>query len=280
MIPKKDAQFEWIEYINDNRKLLLSTSDYSELKEHGCSIIHKESHYEVNIPTGFYIQIPKPQAGLPQFIFGNTGHTFHGANTNENLTENALLHSIEPTITPYTFNGGYYKNEKLLLKEINGKNANFELTMEEGDIVKYTPKRANGVPRFSTRLANVLGFRNRNVQEHNNRAVYGTDPYPGTNAFLVTTDFIESCRVGDTTVPLLRTLPFKLPSDEKGIMCYDCFPPQYKKVLQRDINTIRIRISDDSGQEIPFQNRGRVLLTLDFQPNGGPLYSHKNAPWK
>jgi len=276
IIPKKDAQYQWIEYDINKRVLLLSTSDYRELKEHGCSIIRKESHYEVNVPTGLYIQIPKPQGGLPEFIFGNTGHTFYGANTNEDLTENALVHSAHHTVTSYTFSGGFYNDIKLLLEEINERASNFELSME-GDIVKYTPKGTNGVPRFSTRLANVLGFRNRSIQSHNDLAVHGIDPFPGTNSFLVSTDFIEDSHVGDTTVPLLRTLPFLPPTTANTIMSYDCFPAQYKKALQHEINTIRIRITDDSGQEIPFKNRGRVFATLHFRQNGGISSTHKNA---
>ena len=78
----------------------------------------------------------------------------------------------------------------------------------------------------------------------------------------VYTDIIEHQLVGDTTAPLLRTVPAGNTFGET--VDVDFTKLRYKPVARSLVNDIEIDIRDETGKRIPFQN-GRVIVKLHFR---------------
>jgi len=212
--------------------------------------------------------------GLPEWILGNTNYVFYGDLTDEMLENtkyeiNIIKSNWAGEEKTFWLNNTYYKSTANLLQQINAlKDISFKSTQDKNDYVMCElSKKAPAIVRFSEQLANILGFRNQSIAlpEKNATARHRVDRYPGTNCFLIFTDFIEDSFVGDSQVSLLRAVPFN-EIQQNNVMSFQCYPFQYKKVVLREIPSIRILITDDTGRKIRFQNRGRVFLTLHFRP--------------
>ncbi len=81
-------------------------------------------------------------------------------------------------------------------------------------------------------------------------------------ALYLYSDVVEDELVGDSKVPLLRTVPI---SGKRGDMVNINFPrPFFKPVTKGYINSIEIEIKDDTGKNISF-NSGKVICVLHFR---------------
>ena len=270
MLEKKDAWFEIIDYIEKNKDIVEGLENLED-----SSIVRKQSRYEVRLHDDYAIMFKKKHHEMPEYILGNRGHVFYL----DEFEKGFVVYRSNTKVDKILINGGFYKKISNLLEEIN-KNAKdaFKLTEDE-HVVCTSTKDGPFVVRFSEQLANILGFRDESIQFMTKgasvRARYETDRYPGTNFFLISSDFIGNSRVGDTCVPLLRAVAFN-ETETNEMMTYACFPVQYVKVLLHEVSSIRITITDDAGREVPFQNRKRVFATLQFRhkrSDGEYIYS-------
>lgn len=279
MLDKQNAWFVYLDYWIEpdvvDTHMLQRTVKYDKIpKEYKSSVVRKKINYEARSMDGVILKIEKPEScGLPQWILGNNNRVIYGVDTEAKVEGNINVYWQLYEEKKLQIREGFYKETSDLLEAINEKAKGiFKLTQnEENKRVVCTSTKKDKHPiavRFSDQLTNILGFRKESIQLFKEKetvtARHDIDRFPGTNLFLVSTDFIEDSHVGDAHVPLLRALPFNEVRPYE-IMSYQCFPVQYKKVLLREVSSIRVLITDDSGRTIPFQNRGRVYLTLHFR---------------
>ena len=67
--------------------------------------------------------------------------------------------------------------------------------------------------------------------------------------------------MGDTQANLLRIVPIK--DEEGGIVSEEFATPLYFRVSRTHFNTVTIFITDDNGDEVPFED-ATVQVTLHF----------------
>ena len=67
--------------------------------------------------------------------------------------------------------------------------------------------------------------------------------------------------MGDTQTNLLRIVPVK--DEEGGIVSEGFATPLYFRLSQTNFNTVTIFITDDNGNEVPFED-ATVQVTLHF----------------
>jgi hypothetical protein len=292
MIQKDDAWFEYVTYNGSSITLVKAFDSIDQVSQYGelivdgngnyrvlapgdFAIIRKEDHYEITVPDGFALIFEKASCGLPQKILGNTDLTYYGETIKEDeiLVGPAKLVKTQFEIKRSVFQGGYFQTPQSLLQTIQDNNI---MTLSQDTTTGlFVVKLVNDdmVLRFSEHVSNILGFRRQSIQEKEVYARHSLDRFPGMNCVLVSTNFIEESYVGDTRVPLLRTLPIRFETQQHHTMSYECFPIQYKKVLQKELDSIRILLVDDTGRKLPFTDRGRVSLTIHFRRRYGALPS-------
>ena len=77
----------------------------------------------------------------------------------------------------------------------------------------------------------------------------------------VKTNIVEPHPVGDTQANLLRIVPVK--DNEGRIVSEEFAAPLYFRLSRSNFNTVSILITDDTGNEVPFED-ATVQLTLSF----------------
>ena len=162
------------------------------------------------------------------------------------------------------FKSGAYSGVNELVATISQTMGSAMTLKFEENIVQCT-LHEDGFVHFSDYLCNMLGFRRESIQRRETKAVHACDLYPGMNCVLVLTNFIEESPLGDQRVPLLRLLPFRQTTPLGDVLSYNCYPIQYKRVVHREINCIRIILSNYVGRKLPFVGVGRVSMTLHFR---------------
>ena len=75
-------------------------------------------------------------------------------------------------------------------------------------------------------------------------------------------DIVEPHPVGDTQANLLRIVPVK-DEEEGGIVSEEFATPLYFRLSRTHFNTVTIFITDDNGNEVPFED-ATVQVTLHF----------------
>jgi len=271
ILTKEQDWIEWVQYARE-----LSTPETvpnlaeleSRFEKYKCRIkLVAGERYEVTAPDGVLIALGKAQCGLPSVIYGNSNRVFVGEafESSETLQGPITIISAKIVVERVKLTKNFYgTGEKLLEFLTRNATAFFSLDFLDG-YVRCVLKKQSGCLRFSTHLSNVLGFRERSIQQKEAIADHLPDAFPGLNFFNVFTNFIESSHLGDVQAPLLRSLPVQHGVEHNHIMTYQCQTLQYKKVLRRELECIRILITDDTGKPPNFSDRGRVGLTLHFR---------------
>ena len=116
--------------------------------------------------------------------------------------------------------------------------------------------------RISERLANMLGFLQREFHE---AGIYTSDRVVDIDtitAIYVYCDIIQYRTVGDSLAPLLSIIPVEGKSGARVSKRYETI--QYHPILNRNISDIRITLRDDRGALVKFR-KGKIILTLHFK---------------
>ncbi len=131
---------------------------------------------------------------------------------------------------------------------------------------------------FSPGVASILGFEDTQDRKKWNAEIHmqnvGTftgkhvaDLNRGIHSLYVYCDIMEPCPVGDTRVPLLRTVPLQETSDNSTstMQCTHTFSHvHYHTLRHRYIAEVEIDIKDSIGRPVPFE-RGELMVTLHLR---------------
>ena len=84
----------------------------------------------------------------------------------------------------------------------------------------------------------------------------------GITSIFVYCDIVQPQIVGDTSVPLLRTIPV---GEKSGALITKTFTNiQYVPVQKKSFEDVEILLRSDTGDAVPFE-RGKVIATLYFR---------------
>ena len=82
-------------------------------------------------------------------------------------------------------------------------------------------------------------------------------------------DAVKYQIIGETQAPLLATLPFQGNPNEQCFWSFN--PPYYISVTQKALSSMEIRICTDTGDLVPIETSGRVVVLLHFRRQGSIL---------
>ena len=187
----------------------------------------------------------------------------------EGEKKNSLLHKV-------TLTQGYYKTTQHLIDTLNKaletkKNSGFSFAFNEhiNRVICTYNKQSSGETQrrvcLSPTLAWVLGFDTETEFSvlTSKEGKYPPDLRRGIYSFYVYCDLCAEVCVGDSLVPLLRTVSYNGTSYGEHItVLYN--NPIYVPLNKHYISTIEVKICDDNGQEVPFVE-GKTVLTLHFR---------------
>lgn len=187
---------------------------------------------------------------------------------------------------------GYFSNVEALVSELNRAiNIYFKGVlndMKPGNILNKLQK--DGWPKFeynrysrkvyitvqsytqislSDDLIDIFGFDKSNLPLTNLndtatmfRSDRSSDVNAGRHIIYVYCDILECVPVGDTMVPLLRTIDV---NGEQGTMQQrDFVQPRYVPLQKKHFDSLTIDIRDGLGRKIPFES-GTLIVTLHFR---------------
>ncbi len=216
---------------------------------------------------------------------------------NEDFVEtNDILNSREELY----ISSGHYDSARRLVNEINNVLGTITKIIapkleynELNNTVSIIPGLIDNTikvyPFFGTEIENILGLKNRNmdndyyslVGQSNGIALTvfkGDEMYKqnkllafhpveisgGYHSLFVYSDIVYPSYIGDTCTQILRVveIPRKAKFGEQCVIKYE--NSQYRRLLLSEFESIEISIKDDSGELIPFKF-GRVIVTLHFK---------------
>ena len=179
------------------------------------------------------------------------------------------------TVVSFDIPVGYYDNIPKIVKEINSHIVRHtkKMTMLYNGItnrVFFTGEDSGGI-KFKGRLAQILGFKPNvyfPIRPDTAAITAGVAPHPadiygGCYSMFIYTDIIEYQRVGDTHVPLLRSINVADDPRRVPTLVYD--KPHYTSISKAVIGDIEISIKNDQNQDIRF-TYGKVIIKLHFRP--------------
>ena len=168
---------------------------------------------------------------------------------------------------------GHYDSIPRLLKEINSLIVKHTKTLSV--LYNAVTNRVffmgeeNGAIMFKGRLAHILGFvpdKEFIIRPSNHPIKYAPHPadiYGGCYNIFIYTDIVDYQRVGDSHVPLLRSINITDDARRVPTLLYD--KPHYTSVSRSIIDDIEISIKNDQNQYIPF-TYGKTIIKLHFRP--------------
>lgn len=121
-------------------------------------------------------------------------------------------------------------------------------------------------------LARILGFKDnsyKNVHKDMKRHRQIVADYPpnlnaNLNVIYIYTNLIQTSLVGNSYVPLLRTVPANLTTDFGNVVVESFFLPHYFPLAARYFTYIEIKLTDHAGQPIQFMT-GSVVAKLHIR---------------
>ena len=113
---------------------------------------------------------------------------------------------------------------------------------------------------MSQDLYSILGFySDPSLVKGQHDSPNGCEPDAGFRTVYVYSDVIEKRIVGDTSVPLLRSIPTR---GKRNTLIHESFlMRQYLKAAPVDTDNIEVRLTTDTGEDIPFAS-GLVFVNL------------------
>jgi len=203
--------------------------------------------------------------------------------------------------TKMFISSGYYKDEETLINEINN-----QLDLVKNVVpprlffnkfnkickIKLGETNSGGqvYPKFSDELENMLGFKNRNIQnniynkterfdksnkpeifvnKNSKKSSYIDGYHPieinaGLYSIYVYSNIVYPSLVGDSFSQILKVVEVPNETEFGNTSTVHYQNIQYFPVLFNEISSIEIDIRDDSGNLIPFKF-GRVRIDLHFK---------------
>ncbi len=166
---------------------------------------------------------------------------------------------------------GYYKTLGKLAHFVNkalqraGLTATLTLNAETGLCHLNVP--SGEVVALHSSVSKMLGFESTyfpsseyNAHSRGDMGISMLD-----NIYLYT-DIIKTRIVGDTYAPLLRTMPALASTEKRDRLVHREFlTPHYLSLVTEEISVIEIKICDNYGKVIRFDDKGHVIVQLHFK---------------
>ena len=198
----------------------------------------------------------------------------------------------------FTISEGYYDTSIKLINSINKiltklssiKPPSLQYNELNNKITLQAGKTEGGIkvyPDLGDEIENILGLKNRNLKNDVYSLGYssihefvfgGTNTYReekfeafhpveitgGYHSLFLYTDIVYPSLIGDTCSQILRVIeiPRKCKFGDTVHINYD--QPHYRELLLNELSNIEIKMTDDTGQLVPFKF-GRLSLTLHFK---------------
>ena len=194
-----------------------------------------------------------------------------------NVTSPIVLQALQPVLTDRMniqifIRSGYYSTGQQLADEFNIMlKSSLPAAIADGVRLgysvpagKFTIEVGYGITlNFSRPLCKMMGFKRTINSPQIGR--YTADMKRGIYSLYVYCDACEDNIVGDTKVPLLRIVPVQ--GDHSDYICHNYDFPTYTPVQTKNFSEIKIHITDDTGNTIPFRS-GKSIVTLHFRRKG------------
>ena len=166
----------------------------------------------------------------------------------------------------------YYSNLGELVKQLNKTLSAYFAILDNGNhaqlkILKLEHKIELSIVgerlwiQFADEMSDVLGLEHK-YYTGTTVAPYRHDISHGFHSLFVYCNVREPQIVGDSYVPLLRTVAIKGAHGEYVTKTYG--EPHYVPVNTDELSVIEMNIKDDTGQDVPFID-GKVVCKLHFR---------------
>ena len=167
------------------------------------------------------------------------------------LSNHIVIRETNSKIEIQTFRGSTLGFNTYLARKLGLLTDNGSIPVDYYDAVSYRDNFVYVLPESVVRL---------NVGREEPLSVVHSLKEHVLNLY-VYTDIVEPHPVGDTQANLLRIVPVK--DEEGGIVSEEFATPLYFRLSRTNFNTVTIFITDDNGNEVPFED-ATVQVTLHF----------------
>ena len=210
------------------------------------------------------------EVGLIEIQYPRSWYSFPEADATIHIND-----SLTSQATHISLPVGYYEGVFDVLSEFNNMVRQSiigrKLVLEYDRVKKRVWVKGDPHIAFSCngKLAHILGFQpnvpqspSENTQDRH-YAPHPMDIYGGCYNMFIYSDIVDYQVVGDSYVPLLRSINIADTDKQYPILVYD--KPHYVRLSRRQIEDIEIDIKSDQDQPIPF-TYGKVVIKLHFRP--------------
>ena len=200
------------------------------------------------------------EVSLIEFQYPHTWKTF---TRGENAFE--LLDLKNDKTWKYELDTGYYSSILKLVIELNShiKTHGLSVGYDEFKNRVFLKGEPQFSLKFSAKLEQILGLKPGEWWSATWYGTYPTDILAGFNTLYIYTDIIDYQCVGDSHVPLLRTVHITGRKNEVVTVTYD--KPHYVPLSKRQFDEICIEVKSDQNQLVSFVV-GKVIAKLHFRP--------------
>lgn len=190
-----------------------------------------------------------------------------------------LSHKSDPTLGYGRIPVGYYRNvdeiislwkasKETMLKQLWHDKFIMQYNSSTRKVELYVPLDYQ-LTWVDDHLARIFGFKFYDILDNGwHKSRHEVDIHQGIHSLFVYTNLVTPNLVGDSVVPLLRTVPIEGEHGQLITKTYD--RPHYVPVNGQSFEVIDINISDDHGNLIHFIN-GKVTIKLHFRPQRLPF---------
>ena len=226
---------------------------------------NKIGSYYVKFPQTFDLN-GEWEVGLYSISYPNTWYTLE-----KRQHMNHIYYSTDGGKTFWTsatVDYGYYTSVPELIKTIN---AAMKKELKNNNVVLSYNLRTHKVkvtlaPKhyilFRPQMARILGFGGDDIKILKSKGSPYVAELQTITSIYVYCNIVQPQIVGNTTVPLLRTIP--VTGNPSDVITKTFTNIQYVPVQTKSFEDIEILLRTDTGDPVPFE-RGKVIATLYFR---------------
>ena len=224
---------------------------------------NKTGNYHVKLPQTIYLHGDR-ELGLYSISYSNTSYTLQNRENLVYCSKDAARNFWSSANVDY----GYYATVPDLIKAINTamhkEFGNTKITFSfnpRTEKIKITLAPLHYV-KLCGKLSAMLGYGGADIKiRKSGESPYVADLF-GITSIYVYCDIVQPQILGNTSVPLLRTIPV---SEKSGEIITKTFTNiQYVPLPKKSFEDIEILLRRDTGDAVPFE-RGKVMATLYFR---------------
>ena len=226
-----------------------------------------QASYQVRLPRTLYLK-NSYEVALVEAQYPISWKTF----ANEDSYEIAIFDRKAGRYQSVFIPNVYYSNLGELVKQLNKSLSAYFAILDNGNhaqlkILKLEHKIELSIVgerlwiQFADEMSDVLGLEHK-YYTGTTVAPYRHDISHGFHSLFVYCNVCEPQIVGDSYVPLLRTVAIKGAHGEYVTKTYG--EPHYVPVNTDELSVIEMNIKDDTGQDVPFID-GKVVCKLHFR---------------